>query len=411
MVLPFIEKIYQIADLFKRLYEGECFVYNKKISIVVPVYNVEKYIRECIESILSQTYSNLEIILVDDGSTDSSGQICDEYQKRDSRIHTIHQKNKGLLNARYVGVLEATCEYITFVDSDDWIEVHTYETMVEYLEDGFDVVACGIIRYLDADNQALDINLVPAGKYFKEEIEKYVLPFMIWNQEKGKFGLDPSLCTKLMKRELLLKHLEKVKSLGIYYGEDSAVAYPMLKAIKSIVVLNQCMYYHRQRRPNVVSPYMKEERFMDKLWKLYSFLMDEFREHETCRKQIDYFYVHSIGYLKRIYGDYVDNDKFIFPFSEIPRNSKIVLYGARSVGQTYYSQLRRTGYCDIVAWVDKGYQDYQKSGMINVSGIETIKNIEFDYIIIAVSHRDLCEKIKSDLISLGVAKDKIVYKI
>ena len=384
-------------------------MYNKKIAVVVPVYNVEKYIGECIESIIKQIYSNLEIILVDDGSTDFSGQICEEYQKKDSRIRTIHQINKGLLNARYVGAAEADCEYITFVDGDDWIDIHTYDTMAEYLEDAFDVVACGIIRYLDENNQSLDLNLVPTGKYHKEEIEKAVLPAMIWNREKGKFGLDPSLCTKLMRRELLLNQLKKVQSLGIYYGEDSAVIYPMIKEIKSMAVLDKCMYYHRQRGTTVVSPYIKDRGFRDKLWKLYSLLMDEFVDYEECRKQVDYFYIHSIGYLKHIYGDYVDNDRFIFPFSEIPRNSNIVLYGARMVGQTYYDQLKRTGYCNVVAWVDKGYQDYQRNGMKNVSGIETIKNIEFDYIVIAVSHMDLCRKIKSDLISLGVAERKIVY--
>jgi len=386
-------------------------VYNKKISVVVPVYNVEKYIRKCVESILNQTYSNLEIILVDDGSTDYSGQICDEFQKKDSRVCVFHQENGGLLNARYFGATEAKCEYITFVDSDDWLDAHTYETMAEYLEDGFDVVACGMIRYLDEDNQALDFNLIPPGKYFKEEIESAVLPFMIWNREKGTFGLDPSVWSKFMKRELLLRHLEKVKSLGIYYGEDSAIIYPMMKDVESLAVLDKCMYYHRQRAATALPPYVKDKRFMDKLWKLYSFLTEEFVDYEDCRKQIDYFYIHSIGYLKRTYGDYVDNDKFIFPFSKVPQNSKIVLYGARSVGQTYYAQLRRTGYCRIVAWVDKGYQDYQRSGMANVRGIETMLNVEFDYVVIAVSRPDLCGKIKSTLVSLGIAEDKIVYRI
>lgn len=386
-------------------------MYNRKIAVVVPVYNVEKYIGKCIESIMNQTYSNLEIILVDDGSTDFSGQICEEYQKKDSRIRTIHQKNKGLLDARYVGVSVADCEYITFVDGDDWISTHTYGTMAEYLGDDIDVVACGIIRYLDEYNQYLDLNIISNGKYYKEEIEKTVLPGMIWNSEKGKFGLDPSLCIKLMKRELLMNQLKKVKSLEIYYGEDSAVTYPMIKEAKSMVVLDKCMYYHRQRRATVVSPYIEDEKFKDKLWKLYSFLLDEFAGYQECRKQINYFYIHSMGYLKHIYGDYVDNDRYIFPFSEIPRDSNIVLYGARTVGQTYYDQLKRTAYCRVVAWVDKGYQDYQKVGMRNVSGIETITNIEFDYIVIAVSHMYLCEKIKKNLISLGVAENKIVYNV
>lgn len=268
-------------------------MYNNTISVVVPVYNVEKYIDKCIESILKQTYNNLEIIIVDDGSTDSSGQICDEYQKKDSRIRTIHQKNGGLLNARYIGVSEANCEYVTFVDGDDWIDAHTYETMARYLDDGFDVVACGIIRYFDENNQASDLNLIPAGRYFKEEMDRIVLPVMIWDREKRRCGLYPSLCIKLMNRKILLNNLEKVKSLGIYYGEDCAVMYPMLKEVKSMVVLDQCMYYYRQRATTAAPSYIEDEKFMDKLWKLYSFLKEEFMDFETCRSQIDYYYMIS----------------------------------------------------------------------------------------------------------------------
>ncbi len=90
-----------------------------KISIIVPVYNVEKYLKECIESILSQTYKNIEIILIDDGSTDNSGKICDEYLKKDSRVKVIHKENGGLSDARNTGIEIASGKYIGFVDSDD----------------------------------------------------------------------------------------------------------------------------------------------------------------------------------------------------------------------------------------------------------------------------------------------------
>ena len=98
-----------------------------KISIIVPVYNVENYIHRCLDSLMDQTYKNLEIILVDDGSTDSSGIICDEYSKKDRRIQVIHKKNGGLVSARKAGILLATGEYSTYVDSDDWIEDSAYE--------------------------------------------------------------------------------------------------------------------------------------------------------------------------------------------------------------------------------------------------------------------------------------------
>ena len=101
------------------------------ISVIVPVYNVEQYLDRCVCSILNQTYQNLEIILVDDGATDSSGRMCDEYAKRDERIKVVHKQNGGLSDARNAGLAAATGEYIGYVDSDDWIEPDMYEKMYE----------------------------------------------------------------------------------------------------------------------------------------------------------------------------------------------------------------------------------------------------------------------------------------
>ena len=101
-----------------------------QISIIVPIYNVEKYVRQCIESIINQTYKNIQIILVDDGSTDTSGLICDEYASIDDRIEVIHKKNGGLDSARKAGIAIASGKYVGYVDGDDWIEPFMYERMV-----------------------------------------------------------------------------------------------------------------------------------------------------------------------------------------------------------------------------------------------------------------------------------------
>lgn len=114
------------------------------ISIIVPVYNVEPYLCQSIESILSQTYKNLEIILIDDGSFDRCGEICDIYAGKDNRIRVIHTTNKGLSAARNLGIREAKGEFIGFVDSDDWIESDMYEDLLNYIEDySADISACG----------------------------------------------------------------------------------------------------------------------------------------------------------------------------------------------------------------------------------------------------------------------------
>lgn len=113
------------------------------VSVIVPVYNVECYLERCLDSILSQTYTNLEIILINDGSTDQSSQICDAYVKRDPRIRVIHQRNQGVSAARDVGLENATGEFIGFVDADDWIEPDMYEVMIYKIqEENCEVVIC-----------------------------------------------------------------------------------------------------------------------------------------------------------------------------------------------------------------------------------------------------------------------------
>ena len=116
------------------------YMCKKTISIIVPIYRCEAFLRRCIESIIAQTYKNIEIILVDDGSDDHSGSICDEYSKLDERIKVVHKNNGGLSSARNVGLREATGEYVGFVDGDDYIEPYMYEQMIYYFDSDVDFV-------------------------------------------------------------------------------------------------------------------------------------------------------------------------------------------------------------------------------------------------------------------------------
>ena len=127
-----------------------------KISVIVPVYKAEKFLSACIESILNQTYHDFEVILVDDGSPDSSGQICEEYAKKDSRIKVIHQKNAGVAASRNVGLDIAVGEYITFVDSDDYIQFQMYEKMLKCaLDNDCDFVMCDCMKVYSDGRKAI----------------------------------------------------------------------------------------------------------------------------------------------------------------------------------------------------------------------------------------------------------------
>lgn len=124
-----------------------------RISVIIPVYNVEAYLRRCLDSVISQHYADIEIILVDDGSSDNSGDICDEYASKDDRIRVIHQENMGLYGARNTGLEVAVGEYISFIDSDDWIEAGTYAYMIKIIDSYYpDIIRFGFKKVLNGKN-------------------------------------------------------------------------------------------------------------------------------------------------------------------------------------------------------------------------------------------------------------------
>jgi glycosyltransferase involved in cell wall biosynthesis len=139
------------------------------ISVIIPIYNIKEYLSKSIDSIINQTYKNIEIILVDDGSTDGSSKICDEYAEMDSRIRVIHKENGGVTSARKAGLLKATGTYVTYVDGDDWMERNAYSVMVEKGANlGADIVqACGIAEYPGGGNAVLTL---PLSREYMQEI-------------------------------------------------------------------------------------------------------------------------------------------------------------------------------------------------------------------------------------------------
>ena len=194
----------------------------KKLGIVVPIYNAEPYLRQCVNSILEQTYTNIVLMLVNDGSVDNSGEICNYFADLDSRVQVIHQNNSGKLFSRYIGLKNLECDYATYVDADDWIAKDTYQRMSNYMEQDIDVISFRIIRYFDDSYQYASPNNYQQGLYNKQQIETIIYQTMIWDVKKSIFGLDPSLCNKIIKRELLINELYKVKDIKIDYGDDVA---------------------------------------------------------------------------------------------------------------------------------------------------------------------------------------------
>lgn len=207
---------------------------NELISVIVPIYNMEKYLNKCVDSILNQTYSNMEILLIDDGSTDLSPKICDEYMKTDSRIKVFHKKNGGLSDAKNFGIKKASGKYVAFVDSDDWIENNMYENMYYKLKDTkSNIVVCG--RYIEYENG--------------EKKEWYNKNEIIINKEQSLiylnsfYNFDMSSCDKLYEKSLF-------DNIEFPYGkkcEDAYTTYLLFNKADRVTYIPKCFYHYFQR--------------------------------------------------------------------------------------------------------------------------------------------------------------------
>lgn len=206
------------------------------ISVIVPIYNVEQFLSKCIQSIINQSYSRLEIILVDDGSTDDSPQICDEFKEKDKRIKVIHKKNGGLSDARNVGIEVASGEYIGFVDSDDYIDELMYEKLLNAcIRNNSYISICGR-NIVNIDNDIL-CQQFTVEKEVVYDGKTAIKKLLLWD------SCDSAAWDKLYKKELF----EDLKyPLGVW-SEDYAVTSRIFAKADKIVHVGEALYYYVQR--------------------------------------------------------------------------------------------------------------------------------------------------------------------
>lgn len=251
------------------------------LSIIIPIFNGEEYLHRCIDSVLSQKYTDYELILIDDGSKDNSLSICNEYAELDNRIVVYHKENQGLVAARKSGLSLAKGEYIGFVDCDDFIEENMYLDLMYIAEkDKSDIVAGGII--IDSVfSSNIEFNNIDDGFYDKKAIENEIIPKMLIHSGFVNYGIIPGVVTKVFKRNLLLKVLPEIYD-RITIGEDVAItAYSMINA-ESLSITKTASYHYIQLDNSMVRVFNPKR--LEKIIDLYSCVSKI--KNESYQKQV-----------------------------------------------------------------------------------------------------------------------------
>lgn len=305
------------------------------ISVIVPVYNVEEYLKKCLESILKQTYSNLEIILIDDGSEDRCGEICEEYKKKDNRIKVIHKANEGLSEARNTGIMNATGQYITFVDSDDYIDNCYVELLYNIL-----------ISY------SADISIVSHRILYKKRCidkstnEEFCAdPKLILEKILYDDGIDISAWGKLYKSELF----NNIKFPKGRLYEDSATTYKLIDISNKIAVSSKAVYNYVMRKDSISKNKFSEKKLdlITSTKEMTDFIINKYPElTSACNRRLMYAYLSTLTQLaqckernKRIEKELLEyirkNRHIVLKDKRIPKRDRVGIY-ASMFGLRFY---------------------------------------------------------------------------
>lgn len=431
---------------------------ERKISVIVPVFRVEKYIQNCLDSILSQSFPHFELILVDDGSDDGCGAICEEYKEKDGRIVVVHQKNGGLAAARNTGIEIAKGEYLAFIDSDDCVHRDYLRILYELCtKNNCEIAICGFLL-----TEESSILLPPQRRERREVIT-------------GRESVDRSCTgTESLKFTIAWNKLYH-RSLfdGIRYPagkihEDDFTTWKLLWKAKRVAMTNLYLYYYLQRDDSIMGKKFNEKRlvrldayeekikflhrhdmnrayewlaitFFRLLWETakqveanipdsenilyelseragqYEKIICDFSSLNLVEKnRIVYPFKNEAwkNELMQTYGTewiYRKKEFFLFPFGKVFKGSKIALYGAGEAGKTYCLQILTTGYGEVVLWVDEKWRTISRQ-MRSVRPIDAALRSEYDVLVLAISDGNVAEEIKDNLIGWGVPEGKIVWE-
>ena len=375
------------------------------VSIVVPIYKVEKYLDKCISSIIQQTYSNLEIILVDDGSPDLCPEICDKYQMRDNRIKVIHQENKGLVSARKSGVKCATGEYLVYVDGDDWIDDSYIANYVNELKGKVPDILWSLASYREYNGVASLCGFINGAKI---DLKDKAIQAELHGKVAGNYGFQNSisytLCMKCFKLSFL-KNIQYSINDAISYDEDFCCMIRCLANKPDILFIRNDGYYYVQRDGSINherSVWDKNLIMMnDTLQYLYNLSDDTEILEKIVKKQYKISQIYHGG-IAKIQDSNADE---IVPFINAKKHKKIILYGMGTTGKSLLEYFEETKIVDVIGYMDARRQDRIVS--IPFIDINELNRMTYDYILVSVVKEYFAKEIQCNLCNAGIPRHKI----
>ena len=337
----------------------------KLVSVIIPIYNLDAYLHQCVESVRRQTYIHLEIILVDDGSTDKAPELCEYFRKIDARVTVIRQRNSGLVAARKAGINESSGDYIFYLDGDDWIDDSCIEEYVSsMIEFDVDIVIGDYKRDFLGKSQVIRNHIAP-GYYDREGIEREVLPVMISNENFFEHGVRTYSWGKLFKRSILFElQLSVPNSVAI--AEDAAVVYPAINSAASIYVSKTALCNYRQRANSILKQSNPFDKEISDIGIAMRFLLQQLVKRSTDSNflvQLQKYFValaliRSGGFLSMT----EQYEKFKI-FGEIAPAARVAIYNSGSFGRQTYVQAYASSFCSISGWYDPDFQESRLIGM------------------------------------------------
>ncbi|MBE5936764.1 MAG: glycosyltransferase [Lachnospiraceae bacterium] len=370
-----------------------------KVSVIVPVYNSEQYLIRCLDSLVNQTLKDMEIICINDGSTDSSLDILGKYEKDYNHIKVYSQSNQGLVAARKKGVSLATGNFIGYVDSDDWVEEEMYEQMLVYAEkENADIVTCGY--FLEGNYTTKHLDNVEEGLYAGETIG-YLRDNTIYNYSKKETGLRGSLWSKLFKREIIELAQNSVPD-NITIAEDKLCVLRAILEGERVYVLKKPLY-HWEMNYNSMSR-SDDYSYLGKIDNVYKYLVGIY-EHKNftkkMRSQAELYIVEllTLGINNRMGF----SNKYLLrvdPYwlEQVNENSRLVIYGGGDLEEQYVTQVHSRGDLTIVKQV--GFA---------IDEIPEIETETYDYILIAIKNKDKATEVINKLKEKSISEDKLLW--